>query len=121
MTKADNFEIPEQIRDLAEKSVNRAEEAYKGFIDAAHKAQTMMKESSENVTSNTKDLHDKAFSIATQNMQANFDLAAQLIKAKDIKEALDIQSEFTKKQMETFSQQAQDISKIMGNVAQKSE
>ncbi|MGH1351721.1 MAG: phasin [Methyloligellaceae bacterium] len=119
MNKTGNFEIPEQIRDLAEQSMEKAEEAYKGFVDAANKAQTMLKESSENVTSGTKEIQDKAFSYASENMQANFDLAARLIKAKDMKEALEIQSDFAKKQMETYSKQAQDIGKLVGDVAQK--
>ncbi len=121
MNKTGNFEIPEQIRDLAEKSVGKAEEAYKGFVDAAQKTQSVLKESSESMTSGTKEFQDKAFSYASTNMQAHFDLAARLIQAKDVKEALEIQSEFAKTQMEAYSQQAQDFSKLFGDVAKKSQ
>lgn len=120
MSKPGNFEIPEQMRNFAEESVSKAEEAYKGFLDAAQKAQNILTESSQNMTAGTQELQEKAMGYASENMKANFDLATRLVQAKDMKEALEIQSDFAKEQMETYSKQAQEISKLMGKVAEKS-
>ena len=121
MAKNGNFEIPEQMRELAGQSVSKAEEAYNGFVEAAKKAQTLVSESSETMNSGAKELQEKALSFASENMQANFELATRLVQAKDLQEALEIQNEFAKKQMEAYSEQAQSMTKMLSDVVQKAQ
>ena len=121
MVKPGEFEIPQHMRDMAEKSVEKAQEAFGNFLDATKKAQTVVNKSSDAITSGTKELNQKAIEYTTENMQANFDLAENLVKAKDLKEAIEIQNEFARQQMEKYAQQAQELTSMATELVQKSQ
>ncbi len=114
-----DFEIPASVRDLASKSVDQAREAYNRFIEAARQAHDVVIKSSEVITSGARELNEKAVKYTEANLQANFELAQRLVHAKDIKEALDIQSQFARQQMETFAHQAQELTRLVAQSAQK--
>lgn len=115
------FEIPGSMRDMAEKSVDQAKSAYDQFMDASRKAQSMVAQSSGTVLESSKEIQQKAQSFAEQNMKAGFDLAEKLIKAKDFSEALELQSNFAQRQMETYSRQAQELTTAMAEAAKKAQ
>jgi phasin len=119
MNQGIDFEIPASVRDLAAKSVDQAREAYSRFLDAAKQAQTMMAKSTDVMTNGAKEFNDKAVKYAEQNMQASFELAQKLVSAKDLKEALEIQNNFARQQMEAYAHQAQEMSRLMAQSAQK--
>jgi phasin len=114
-----DFEIPSSVRDLAAKSVEQAREAYNRFIEAARQAHDVVTKSSDVITSGAREINEKAVKYTEANLQANFELAQRLVNAKDIKEALDIQNQFARQQMETFAQQAQELTKLLAQSAQK--
>ena len=87
--------IPSQIIDLAEKNVEQARGAFLGFIGAAQKAT----DAAETLPSSAKDAMTKAMLFAENNVNAAFDLAQKLVRAKDVSEVLALQSEFAKSQM----------------------
>ena len=72
--------IPSQIIDLAEKNVEQARGAFLGFIGAAQKAT----DAAETLPSSAKDAMAKAMSFAENNVNAAFDLAQKLVRAKDV-------------------------------------
>ncbi len=119
MNQAMDFEIPSSVRDLAAKSVDQAREAYSRFLDAAKQAHDMMSKSSDVMASGAREFNEKAVRYAEQNMQASFELAQRLVNAKDLKEALEIQNHFARQQMEAYAQQAQEMSRLMAQSAQK--
>lgn len=119
MNQAMDFEIPSSVRDLAAKSVDQVREAYIRFADAAKQTQDMLAKSTDVVASGAREFNEKAVKYAEQNMQANFELAQRLVNAKDLKEALEIQNQFTRQQMEAYAQQAQDMSRLIAQSAQK--
>jgi phasin len=114
-----DFEIPTSVRDLAAKSVDQARDAYSRFLEAAKQAHEMVNKSTDVMANGAKEFNDKAVKYTEQNMQAGFDLAQKLCSAKDFKEALDIQNKFARQQMETYAQQAQEMSRLMAQSAQK--
>jgi hypothetical protein len=73
--------IPSQIIDLAEKNVEQARGAFLGFIGAAQKATA----AAETLPSSAKDAMAKAMSFAENNVNAAFDLAQKLVRAKDVR------------------------------------
>ena len=114
-----DFEIPSSVRDLASKSVDQAREAYNRFIEAARQAHDVVMKSSEVITSGAREINEKAVKYTEANLQANFEFAQRIVHAKDIKEALDIQSQFARQQMETFAHQAQELTRLVAQSAQK--
>jgi phasin len=119
MNQTMEFEIPASVRDLASKSVDQAREAYNRFLEAARQAHDVVMKSSDVITSGAREINQKAVKYTEANLQANFELAQRLVHAKDIKEALDIQNQFARQQMETFAHQAQELTRLVAQSAQK--
>jgi phasin len=119
MNQTMEFEIPSTVRDLASKSVDQAREAYNRFLEAARQAHDVVMKSSDVITSGAREINQKAVKYTEANLQANFELAQRLVHAKDIKEALDIQNQFARQQMETFAHQAQELTRLVAQSAQK--
>lgn len=121
MSQPPEFEIPENVRDFAEKSVDQAKDAYDQLIDATKKAQDVVAKSSEAMTSGTKELNEKTLSFAKDNMEASFEFAGDLVKVKDLQEALEVQSQFARKQMESYASQAKELSNLMARAVKKAQ
>ena len=119
MNQTMEFEIPASVRNLASKSVDQAREAYNRFLEAARQAHDVVMKSSDVITSGAREINQKAVKYTEANLQANFELAQRLVHAKDIKEALDIQNQFARQQMETFAHQAQELTRVVAQSAQK--
>ena len=119
MNQQIDFEIPASVRDLASKSVEQAREAYNRFLEATRQAHDVVSKSTDVIASGAREINEKAVKYTEANLQANFELAQRLVHAKDLKEALDIQSQFARQQMETFAQQAQELSRLVAQSAQK--
>ncbi|TBW37341.1 phasin [Siculibacillus lacustris] len=103
------FEIPEQIRTFAEKSVEQAKKAVDDFIAATHEAVAKVESSSATVQNGALDLNKKVLSLAEQNLTSAFEHAQKLIHAKDPQELLALQSEFLKAQAASFGEQVRQI------------
>ncbi len=119
MNQPIDFEIPSSVRDLASKSVDQAREAYNRFIEAARQAHNVVTKSSNVFANGARELNEKTVKYTETNLTAQFELAQRLVHAKDLKEALDIQSQFARQQMETFAHQAQELTRLLAQSAQK--
>ena len=121
MTDQGPFEIPQNMRELAEQSLEQAKTAYNQFMESSRNAQEMLEQSSDTMTSSAKEVQQKAIEYAESNMQAGFDLANKLVLAKDMMEALQIQSTYTRQQMESYTRQVQELSSLMASAAKKAQ
>jgi phasin len=110
-----NLEVPAEVRDFAEKTVDQARKAFDSFLAAAQKASAQSEAAAESLGSNAKDLSAKAISFAESNIKGAFDLAEKLIHAKDPKEFLAIQSEYLKEQVASVTEQT----KALGEAVKK--
>jgi phasin len=107
--KQQNYEIPPEMRDFAEKSVEQARKAIDGFIGAAKKTADTLETSATTVQANAKDVSRKTFSYAEQNIAAAFDLAQRLVRAKDMQEAMQIQAEYVRSQFAAMQAQMKEF------------
>ena len=121
MNKLSDFEIPESIRELAEKNVDQAQEAYENFVEATKKAQIFVTQSSEAMSSGTKSVHDQAIAFAQSNMEASFELANKLVKVQDLKEAIELQSNYAQEQMEAYLQQSRKLTELVQKTTKKAQ
>ena len=110
-----NLEVPAEVRDFAEKTVDQARKAFDSFLVAAQKASAQSEAAAESLGSNAKDLSAKAISFAESNIKGAFDLAEKLIHAKDPKEFLTIQSDYLKEQVASVTEQT----KALGEAVKK--
>jgi len=117
VTPGKPYEIPAEMRDFAEKSVEQARKAFEGFMGAAHKAATVAEGATGNVQSTAKDMGAKVFTFAEANVTAAFDHAQKLVRAKDVQEALSLQAEYIRAQMASIQAQAKDIGTLVQKTA----
>ncbi len=104
-----NYEIPTEMRDFAEKSVEQARKAIDGFMSAAQKTVDTFEGSTNTLQATATDATRKTFSYAEQNIQAAFDLAQRMVRAKDMQEAMQVQAEFVRSQFEAMQSQMKEL------------
>ncbi len=119
MADIPSFEIPPPVRELAEKNVEQARQAYSQYMDMARKAQEMLTQSSSAAVDSTRDVQDKTMRYAQDNLDASFSFAAELARARDLKEAMEIQARYAQRQMLAYAAQSQDLGRLMTDAAQK--
>ena len=69
-------------------------------------------DAAETLPSSAKDAMAKAMSFAENNVNAAFDLAQKLVRAKDVSEVLALQSEFAKSQMAAMQTQVKELGAV---------
>ena len=109
MNQTPKMEMPPELRDLAEKSVEQAKKAFDSYITAAQKAVSNLEGSAEAFQASARDVSKKAVTFAETNVAASFEHAQRLVRAKDVQELLRIQTEFVQEQMRVLSEQAKEI------------
>ena len=92
------MEVPENVRQFAEQSVDRAEKAVSSFMDAASRSVAV-------VPGPMTDLAKQALAISEKNLKASFEHARKLMHAKDISEVMQLQSEFQRNQFGAATEQ----------------
>jgi hypothetical protein len=114
-------EIPQEMRELALQNIDQARAAFSQLMDAARKAQEMIKTMvpSNPMAAGLNDVQERAMRFAQQNLDASFAMANELTKAKHLKEALQIQNRHTQLQMHAFALQAQELGSLMNEAVQK--
>lgn len=108
-----SYEIPAEMRDFAEKSIEQARKAMDGFLGAAQRAMDSFEGSSSTVQTSAKDMTRRTLSFAEQNIQAAFDHAQRLVRAKDPAEAMRLQAEFVQSQFSALQTQMRDFGGAM--------
>lgn len=112
-----SFEIPGDMRQLAERSVEQAKAAFDGFIAAAQKAVSTLEGQAAAAQAGTKEVSQKAISFAEQNVATSFAFAQQLVRAKDVQEVMRLQADYIKTQMATMAEQAKALGESASKVA----
>jgi phasin len=111
-----NFEIPTQMRQFAEQSVEQAKKAVDGFLTAAHKTVSMVEGQANVAQTGARSMTDKAMGFAEQNIANTFDFAQRLVRAKDPQEVMQLQAEFIKGQIQRLTEQARELGETAGKV-----
>src|SRR6478609_1976338 len=100
------LEVPTELRNLAEKTIDQAEKAFGMFFEAATKSMS-------SVPGPGTDVSKQALAFTEQNMKAAFEHARKLVHATDLQEAMRIQSEFLRSQ---FTNAGEHMRQITGGV-----
>jgi phasin len=117
MAASDRLEIPPEMRAFAEKGVEQARQAFDGFISAAHNAVNAFDGQAENARKGAKDVTEKAITFAGQNIASSFELAQQLMQAKDVQDVLRLQADFIRRQMQVLAEQAKELGESTSKAA----
>ena len=115
-----HFEIPADMRAMAERSVEQARIAFNSFMTAAHEAITTFENQAEVAQAGAKDLSGKAVSYAERNVANTLAFADRLLHAKDAHEFIRLQTDFIEQQMKELTTQARELGESATKMAMKS-
>src|SRR5215213_9551817 len=93
-----NFRVPEEMRTMAERSVTQARQALENYLQAARRTSESMGQTSDKVQASSKDMAQRTLSAAEQNIRTSLDYAERLVRARDVQEMVQIQSDFARTQ-----------------------
>jgi phasin len=113
----DRFEIPKEMRSMAEASFDQARKAFDKFLAGAQATAGSLEERGATVRAGAKDIGAKAISYAEKNVQASLDYAQSLLHAKDLTEVMRLHSEYVQAQMRSLTEQASEMGQIVSRAA----
>jgi phasin len=117
MNENGHFEIPKNMRSMAEASVEQARTAFEKFITGAQAANDSLSARTATVGAGAKDVSAMAFSYAEKNVQASLDYAHALLHAKDLSEIMRLHSEYVQAQMRALTEQAREMGQVVSRTA----
>jgi phasin len=111
------FEIPKEMRSMAEASFNQAREGFEKFLAGAQATAGSIEERGATARAGAKDIGAKAMSYAEKNVQASLDYAQALLHAKDLTEMMRLHSEYVQTQMRSLAEQASEMGQMVSRAA----
>jgi phasin len=111
-----NFEIPNEMRDLAEKSVEQAKRAFEGFMGATQQATVSAQDAAVSMRDKSTEAAQQVVSFADQNVKAAFEHAQKLVGARAIEDVVTLQTAFMKDQISAMQGQLKAMSEFARDV-----
>jgi phasin len=113
----DRFEIPKDMRSVAEASFEQARKAFDKFVASAQATAGSIEERGATVRAGAREVGAKAISYAEKNVQASLDYAQSLLHAKDLAEIMKLHGEYVQAQMRALAEQASEMGQIVSKAA----
>jgi phasin len=113
----DRFEIPKEMRSMAEAGFGQARRTFEKFLESAEATAGSIEERGASVRAGAKDISSKALAYAEKNVQSSLDYAQSLLHARDLPEVMRLHSEYVTTQMHSLAEQASEMGQIMGRAA----
>ena len=113
----DRFEIPKEMRSMAEASFEQARKTFEKFVASAQAATGTIEERSATAREGAKEITSKAVAYAEKNVQASLDYAQSLLKAKDLTDVMRLHSEYVQGQMRSLAEQASEMGQAVTKAA----
>ena len=114
-----HFEIPADMRAMAEKSVDQARLAFNTFMTAAQEAVATFEGQTKAAQAGARDLSEKALGYAERNVANTLAFADRLVHAKDAQEFIRLQTEFIQAQLKELGAQAKELGESATKMAMK--
>jgi phasin len=113
----DPFEIPKEMRSMADASFEQARKTFEKFLVSAQATAGSLEERGATVREGAKDITAKAMVYAEKNVQASLDYAQSLLHAKDLSQVMRLHSDYVQSQMRSLAEQASEMGQIVGRAA----
>ncbi len=117
MSEEGRFEIPKEMRSMAEANFDQARKAFEKFLASAQATAGTLEERGATVRAGAKDIGAKAIFYAEKNVHASLDYAQSLLHAKDLAEIMKLHSEYVQAQMHSLAEQASEMGQIVSKAA----
>lgn len=117
MSDNGHFEMPKEMRSMAEASFDQARKTLEKFIVTAEQTAGSIEERGATMRAGARDIGTKAFSYAERNVQASLDYAEALMHAKDPGEMMRLHGDYVQAQMRALAEQTGEMGQIFGRTA----
>jgi phasin len=102
-------ELPEALREMAEKGVEQTRDAYAKARVASEEAVNLLENTYETASKRAADYNNKLIEITRTNMRAAFDYVQQLLDAKSPSELMELSTAQMRQQFEIVSAQSREL------------
>jgi phasin len=110
-------ELPETVREFAEKGVEQAKATYAKFKSAAEETTDLLEDSYATAAKGATAFNTKALEALRANVNAAFDYTGALFASKTLAEAVELSSAHVRSQFEALTAQAKDLTTVAQQVA----
>jgi len=111
------FEMPTAFREIAEKGIAMAKDNYDRMKGVAEEATEVLEETYGNASKGCSGYGLKVIEAARTNSNATFDLFGELLGAKSYAEVVELSTAFMRKQFDTLTVQAKELTEEAQKVA----
>jgi phasin len=101
--------VPEHVRQAAENTLVQAKQAMDQYLHQATNLQEKVGSSVQAAQASAHNMNQNVWAAAEANINATFDFAQQLVRAKDPQEVVALQQKFLQQQFERMKGQMQEI------------
>jgi phasin len=108
------------LREVAETGSAQAEQAFKTVTDATSDSVSLMRDTYATAAARTQDYNAKFIEFAQKNTKAAFEFAQQLANVKSPSEFFELSADQTRKQFETLTEQARELSALAQRIVSAS-
>ena len=99
------LEVPAELRELAEKTIEHAERAFGLFFDAARR-------STSTVPTPVAELSQLVLAFSEESLKTSFEYARKLALTTSLQEAANVQAELVKRQMSCAEQHIRKLASV---------
>jgi phasin len=110
-------EVPAAFREISEKSLAQAKDAYDKFKAAAEEATDVLEDTYATASKGAADYGLKLIEISRANTNAAFDFAGELFAVKTLSEAIELSAAHARKQFEAFAAQTKELTTLAQKIA----
>ena len=112
-------EVPAEVTEFAQKSVDQAQAAFDKASDLAHSNMQYFDAAAGAFKARTADIQLKAMEIAQINMNSAFTFVRKAFAVKDPMEFATLHQDFARDQFAAFSRQASELNELAVRLAQE--
>jgi phasin len=112
-----SFDIPADMRALAEKSVEQAKQAFDIFMTAAQRVVSTAEGQTSNAQAGAREVGELAMGFAERNVASSFEFAQKLVQAREPKDVMALHTEYVNTQIAALTDQAKELSKRAAKMA----
>jgi hypothetical protein len=111
-----NAQVPPTLRDLAERNVSQTRALYERSKDAVQSVLVSWNKSFGAANQGAVALNLKIIDMTERNISTGFDLAMNLAGAKNVAEAVEMQSAYWRKQLSQLQVQAEEVKALLSRL-----
>ncbi|NJL50333.1 MAG: phasin [Blastochloris sp.] len=111
------MDLTATYRDMAEKSVIQAKDAYAKIKSAAEETTDLVEDTYVTASKGFSDLNIKALEAVRANINASFDFAHALLQVKTLSQAVELTSSHIRKQVEALIDQSRELTEVAQKIA----